>query len=80
MIKVSKSIASIIQERMDARLKSLYSTIAILLSYGHTGYYVAGNSCNADNPHDYDIYPDYSGTFDLDDIASRVEALKGYVA
>lgn len=80
MIKVSKSIASIIQERMDARLKSLYSTIAILLSYGHTGYYVAGNSCNADNPHDYDIYPDYGGTFDLDDIASRVEALEGYVA
>ena len=80
MIKVPKSIAAIIQNRMDARLKNLYSTIAILLSYGHTGYYVAGNSCNADNPHDYDIYPDYGGTFDLDDIASRVEALKGYVA
>lgn len=79
MIKIPKSIASIIQERMDARLKSLYSTIAILLSYRHTGYYVAGNSCNADNPHDYDIYPDYSGTFDLDDIASRVESLKGYI-
>lgn len=80
MTKVPKSIAAIIQNRMDARLKNLYSTIAILLSYGHTGYYVAGNSCNADNPHDYDIYPDYGGTFDLDDIASRVESLKGYVA
>lgn len=80
MIKVPRTITSIIQERMDVRLKNLYSTIAILLSYGHTGYYVAGNSCNADTPNDFDIYPDYGGTFDLDDIASRVESLKGYVA
>lgn len=74
-----KEITSIIKNRMEVRLKNLYSTIAILLSYGHTGYYVAGNSCNADKPNDFDIYPDYGGTFDFDDIISRVESLKGYV-
>lgn len=68
-----------IKSRMDQRLKPLYSAIAILLSYDYTGYYVAGNSCNADAPHDYDIYPECNGKFDFDAIASRVESLGGYV-
>lgn len=68
-----------IKDRMEQRLKPLYSTIAILLSYEYTGYYVAGNSCNADAPHDYDIYPECNGKFDFDAIASRVKALGGYV-
>lgn len=85
MIKIPKSksmsmsMSSIIKDRMEARLKSLYSTIAILLSYGHTGYYVAGNSCNAATLHDFDIYPECNGTFDFNSISSRVEPLGGYV-
>lgn len=79
MIKTPESITTIIENRMKARLRNLYSTIAILLSYGHEGYYVAGNSCNAATPNDFDIYPECNGTFDFDAIASRVEPLKGYV-
>lgn len=79
MTNVQRSITSIIEDRMNTRLRGLYSTIAILLSYEHTGYYIAGNSCNADTPNDFDIYPDYDGIFNFDDIASRVESLKGHV-
>lgn len=68
-----------IKDRMEQRLKPLYSTIAILLSYDYTGYYVAGNSCNAAAPHDYDIYPECNDKFDFDAIESRVKALGGYV-
>ena len=34
-----KSIKDVIRERMDTRLKSVYSAIAICLSYKHHGYY-----------------------------------------
>lgn len=52
-----KSIKDVIEERMDIRLKSVYSAIAICLSYKHHGYFVAGNSCNASAPNDFDLYP-----------------------
>ena len=74
-----KTITGIIHDRMEQRLKPLYSTIAILLSYSYTGYYVAGNSCNADAPHDYDIYPEAGCSFDFANIKSRVKSLNGYV-
>lgn len=74
-----KTVTQIIHDRMEQRLKPLYSTIAILLSYGHTGYYVAGNSCNAASPNDYDIYPEKGCNFNFTDIKSRVKSLNGYV-
>ena len=52
-----KSIKDVIRERMNTRLKSVYSAIAICLSYEYNGYFVAGNSCNASAPHDFDLYP-----------------------
>ena len=54
---IVKSIKEEIKNRMDARLKNIYSAIAICLSYDYDGYFVAGNSCNAAAPHDFDIYP-----------------------
>ena len=77
MTKV-KSIKDIIKNRMNSRLKNLYSAIAICLSYGHDGYFVAGNSCNAAAPHDFDIYP-WGSSFDFDDIKSRVKSVGGHV-
>ena len=74
-----KSIKDVIRERMDARLKSVYSAIAICLSYKHHGYFVAGNSCNASAPHDFDLYPWYSKKFDFKGIKSRIESVGGYV-
>ena len=38
-----KSIKDVIRERMDTRLKRVYSAIAICLSYKYHGYFVAGN-------------------------------------
>lgn len=77
MTKV-KSIRDTIKNRMDHRLKNLYSAIAICLSYGHDGYFVAGNSCNAAKPHDFDIYP-WGSDFDFEDIGPRVKAIGGHV-
>ena len=74
-----KSIKDVIKERMDTRLKSVYSAIAICLSYEYHGYFVAGNSCNASAPHDFDLYPWYSRTFDFEGIKSRIESVGGYV-
>ena len=74
-----KSIKDVIKERMDTRLKSVYSAIAICLSYKHHGYFVAGNSCNASAPHDFDLYPWYSKKFDFKGIKSRIESVGGYV-
>lgn len=74
-----KSIKDVIRERMDARLKSVYSAIAICLSYKHHGYFVAGNSCNASAPHDFDLYPWYSKKFDFEGIKSRIKSVDGYV-
>lgn len=69
-----------IKARLDARLKNLYSAIAILLSYEHTDYIVAGNSLNAAKPNDFDIYPD-DGTFDLKAIKKRLKSFEGaYIA
>ena len=76
MTKV-KSIKDVIKNRMDRRLKNLYSAIAICLSYGHEGYFVAGNSCNAAAPHDFDIYP-WGIAFDFDSISSRIKSVGGY--
>jgi hypothetical protein len=73
-----KDIKEEIKDRMDQRLKSVYSAIAICLSYDHDGYFVAGNSCNAAAPHDFDIYP-WGNKFDFDGIKSRVESVGGYV-
>lgn len=73
-----KPIKNVIMYRMDHRLKNLYSAIAICLSYGHDGYFVAGNSCNAAAPHDFDIYP-WGSDFDFYDIKPRVKSVGGYV-
>ena len=74
-----KSIKDVIRERMDTRLKSVYSAIAICLSYKYHGYFVAGNSCNASAPHDFDLYPWYAKKFDFEGIKSRIESVGGYV-
>ena len=74
----TKTIRDVIKDRMDMRLKNLYSAIAICLSYGHEGYFVAGNSCNAAIPNDFDIYP-WRNSFDFADISSRIESVGGYV-
>ena len=74
-----KSIKDVIRERMDTRLKSVYSAIAICLSYKYHGYFVAGNSCNAAAPHDFDLYPWYNNAFDFEGIKSRIESVGGYV-
>ena len=73
-----KSIKNAIMKRMDHRLKVLYSAIAVCLSYEHKGYFVAGNSCNAAIPHDFDIYP-WHTDFNFEDIEPRVESVGGYV-
>lgn len=64
-------INTAIKARLDSRLKNLYSAIAILLSYEHTDYIIAGNSLNAVKPNDFDIYPD-DNTFDFKAIKERV--------
>lgn len=73
-----KSIRMEIVNRMEQRLKSIYSAIAICLSYSYDGYFVAGNSCNAAAPHDFDIYP-WGSAFDFEGIKSRIESVGGYV-
>lgn len=73
-----KSIKDVIKERMDKRLKSLYYAIAVCLSYHYDGYFVAGNSCNASAPHDFDVYP-WGDNFNFREIKSRIESVKGYV-
>lgn len=65
-----------IKARLDARLKNLYSAIAILLSYDHEDYIIAGNSLNAAKPNDFDIYPDNS-KFDLKAIKKRLGSFDG---
>ena len=74
-----KSIKDVIRERMNIRLKSVYSAIAICLSYEYHGYFVAGNSCNASVPHDFDLYPWRNNKFDFEGIKSRIESVGGYV-
>lgn len=73
-----KEIKDVIKERMALRLKNVFSAIAICLSYDYDGYFVAGNSCNAAIPHDFDIYP-WGSDFDFKGIKSRVESVGGYV-
>ena len=73
-----ENIKDKIRERMEHRLKSVYSAIAICLSYDYSGYFVAGNSCNAAIPHDFDIYP-WGCAFNFKDIKSRVESVGGHV-
>lgn len=73
-----EEIKTVIKERMLERLKSVFSAIAICLSYDHDSYFVAGNSCNAAAPHDFDIYP-WGKSFDFKGIKSRVESVGGYV-
>ena len=70
-------IKATIRNRMDARLKNLYSAIAICLSYDYDGYFVAGNSCNAAAPHDFDVYP-WGTTFSFKEIKSRIESVGGH--
>lgn len=72
------NIKNTIRERMDARLNSIYSAIAICLSYDYDSYFVAGNSCNAAAPHDFDIYP-WGNDFDFWGIKSRINSVGGYV-
>lgn len=74
-----KNIKTEIKNRMDVRLKNVYSAIAICLSYDYDGYFVAGNSCNAAAPHDFDIYPNSEHTFNFLEIKSRIESVGGYV-
>lgn len=74
-----KEIKDKIKNRMNQRLKSVYSAIAVCLSYDYDGYFVAGNSCNAAAPHDFDIYPNGGRIFDFDRIKSRVESVGGYI-
>lgn len=74
-----KSIKNVIRERMDKRLCSVYSAIAICLSYKYHGYFVAGNSCNASTPHDFDLYPWCNDKFDFEGIKSRIDSVGGYV-
>lgn len=78
-MKKIKSIKDVIKERMDTRLKKVYSAIAICLSYEYHGYFVAGNSCNASAPHDFDLYPWCNNEFDFEGIKSRIESVGGYV-
>lgn len=73
-----KEIKTVIRERMTERLKNVFSAIAICLSYSYDSYFVAGNSCNAAAPHDFDIYP-WGSNFDFKGIKSRVESVGGYV-
>lgn len=73
-----KEIKTVIEERMHERLKNIFSAIAICLSYEYDGYFVAGNSCNAAAPHDFDIYP-WGSDFDFHGIKSRIESVGGYV-
>lgn len=73
-----ETIKDVIRERMDARLENIYSAIAICLSYDYDGYFVAGNSCNAAAPHDFDIYP-WGSDFDFKGIKYRIESVGGYV-
>lgn len=73
-----KEIKTVIRERMTERLESVFSAIAICLSYDYDSYFVAGNSCNAAAPHDFDIYP-CGSDFDFKGIKSRVESVGGYV-
>lgn len=72
-------IKNTILRRMTTRLEPLYKTIALCLSYGNTGYYVAGNSCNAGVPNDYDLYPLAGESFDFTGIKDRVSSCGGYV-
>lgn len=74
-----KSIKDVIRERMGTRLQSVYSAIAICLSYEYKGYFVAGNSCNASAPHDFDLYPWRNNKFDFEGIKSRIGSVGGYV-
>ena len=77
---MSVEIDNAIRTRLDARLKNLYSAIAILLSYEHEDYIIAGNSLNVDRPNDFDIYPD-GGKFDFEAIRKRVKSFDGaYIA
>lgn len=75
---VIKNTKDIIKNRMEARLKNLYSAIAICLSYDYDQYFIAGNSCNVAVPHDFDIYP-WGHDFDFKGIRSRIESVGGYV-
>lgn len=74
-----KEIKDMIKDRMDQRLKSVYSAIAICLSYDYDGYFVAGNSCNAAAPHDFDIYPSDGHIFDFEEIKYRIDSVGGHV-
>lgn len=74
-----KSMKDVIRERMNMRLQDVYSAIAICLSYEYNGYFVAGNSCNASAPHDFDLYPWRNYKFDFEGIKSRIESVGGYV-
>ena len=76
---IENMIENVIRERMDTRLKSVYSAIAICLSYECHGYFVAGNSCNAATPHDFDLYPWQNNRFDFEGIKSRIKSVGGYV-
>ena len=73
---MSVTIDNAIKSRLDARLKNLYSAIAILLSYDHEYYIIAGNSLNVAKPNDFDIYPDDS-SFDFAAITKRLKSFDG---
>ncbi len=69
-------INNAIRDRLDARLKNLYPVIAILLSYEHDEYYIAGNSLNKDKPNDFDVYPSCE-SFDFKAIKKRLKSFDG---
>ena len=61
MDKVMEKLELKIKQRMYKRLEKVHFTNARILEtstdYSEGSYYIAGNSCNVDAPHDIDIYP-----------------------
>lgn len=74
---MKQTIEQQISSRLENRMEKLFSSIALCLSYEHDSYYVAGNSCNAATPNDFDLYP-ACGSFNFKDIERRLPSVGGY--
>ena len=71
---MNKFVSETIKVRINKRLRNLYKPIALLLGED-VDYYIAGNSCNASVPNDYDIYS-IKSKFNFDDIKMYAERMK----